>query len=102
MSFAFATNFFAASAYRRAVHQMRVVLQHRPAAGRVDDDGVHVLPASGPVKPKAAQILRGKIAGRLFHRSVIVQRAAALCVRGIQTSQPFFCSTRAVASCVSG
>ena len=73
---------------------MAVILEHRPAAGDVDDDRVDVAMSRRPPGWRRPTARAGSLAG------VKVDRPAADLSGGTNTSQPFCCNTRAVAQCV--
>ncbi len=78
--------------FRIVLEQLVVFLQRRSAAGGVGDDGVETAIEHG------VDILPRQLARLVANSGMNVQRAAAGLARGDHTSQPFFCSTRTVAS----
>ncbi len=81
MSRTLAAKLAPAAAAGRVVQQVAVVLEHGPAAGGVDDDGVHLV-GHRPGLTERGAVGRGKLLGRLLQGGVVVQGpAAALAAR---------------------
>src|SRR5262249_26676581 len=57
---------------RGIVQQMAIILEHGPAAGGIDDDGINGLQALQTVT-KSSAVDRGELLGRLLARSMVVQ-----------------------------